>query len=85
MNISVFDTYVRKKDGNIMHFDILVPEGTPFDSVIRFGKSYLSSKGEQGQALTTNECRFCHIEPSSDNIQRMINENGFSIIEMEGC
>jgi hypothetical protein len=26
MKVSVFDTYVTKKDGDLMHFDIIVPE-----------------------------------------------------------
>lgn len=26
MKVAVWDTYVTKKDGTIMHFDIMVPE-----------------------------------------------------------
>ena len=25
MNVAVWDTYVTKKDGNVMHFDIIAP------------------------------------------------------------
>jgi len=27
MKVAVYDTYVPKKSGGIMHFDIIVPEG----------------------------------------------------------
>jgi len=26
MKVAVWDTYVTKKDGSVMHFDIIVPE-----------------------------------------------------------
>jgi hypothetical protein len=26
MKVSVYDTYVTRKDGKVMHFDILVPD-----------------------------------------------------------
>ncbi|MCR4330774.1 MAG: DUF2024 family protein, partial [Patescibacteria group bacterium] len=29
MKVSVFDTYVVKKNGMTMHFDIIVPEDQP--------------------------------------------------------
>jgi hypothetical protein len=85
MKVSVYDTYVTKKDGSIMHFDILVPEELKDElTVHRFGQEYLKSKGQEGQPLTSKECRFCHVEKATEKIHADIAEKGYSIIEIEG-
>ena len=91
MKVAVWDTYVRRKPapgaatGLVMHFDVLVPEGTPFETVQEYGRTYLTEKNEAGQALTTKECKFCHIETPTPEIETAIASRGYSIIEMEGC
>lgn len=85
MKIAVWDTYVTKQDGNIMHFDILVEEGVVWEDVQKHGKQYLAAKALGFKALTTAECTFCHIEEASDDLKKIINTQGYSIIEMEGC
>lgn len=86
MKIAVWDTCVTKKDGTVMHFDILVPEQIKNDEVIhQFGKHYLSFKGQEGQSLTAKECRFCHIEEATKEMISSINQKGYHIIEMQGC
>jgi len=84
--VTVWDTYVTKKDGNIMHFDIIAPvEVTDTSIIYDYGKSYLKSKGQEGQSLTSNQCRLCHIERLRPSWEKEINEKGYFIIEMEGC
>jgi hypothetical protein len=40
MKIAVWDTYVTRKDGKIMHFDILVDENVnDAEQVYEYGKS----------------------------------------------
>ncbi|MCG2615284.1 DUF2024 family protein [Terrimonas sp. NA20] len=86
MKVAVYDTYVTRKDGGLMHFDILVPDSLRDEQAIHsFGKTYLSRKDQDGQPLTTSECRFCHIEEASEEIVQDIQQQGFSIIEMQGC
>ncbi len=85
MKVAVFDTYVPKKDGQTMHFDILVVEGTGEAKVFRYGLEYLASVGQEGQPLSTTECRFCHMEQAEPVIEASIGELGYFIIEMEGC
>ncbi|TDO99137.1 DUF2024 family protein [Flavobacterium sp. 245] len=86
MKVAVWDTYVTRKDGKIMHFDILVDENTDnADQVFEFGRTYLKSVAQEGQPLTSKECNFCHIEKAPIEIENQIRENGFSIIEMENC
>lgn len=86
MKVAVWDTYVTRKDGKIMHFDILVDENTDdANTVYEFGRTYLKSVLQEGQPLSSNECRFCHIDKAPDEVENEILKNGFSIIEMENC
>ena len=84
--VNVWDTYVTRKDGSIMHFDILTPVGVvDEDQVHSFGKAYLSTKGEEGQLLTAKECKFCHVDSILPQWGKELADNGYLIIEMEGC
>jgi hypothetical protein len=86
MKVAVYDTYVTKKDGQLMHFDILVPDTvTDVNAVYDFGKKYLGFKNQAGQPLSTKECRLCHIEEATEEMIHDIKQQGFSIIEMQGC
>lgn len=85
MKVSVYDTYVPKKDNVIMHFDILVEEGTSEEKVYEYGKLYLENKGIANSKLTTSECNFCHIEVAPENVKNEIASKGFFIIEIENC
>lgn len=86
MKVAVWDTYVTKKDGTIMHFDILVPEHIEDPAVIYgFGRTFLETKGQGGQSLAAEECSFCHVEALKPTWEKSITEQGFFIIEMENC
>ena len=86
MKISVWDTYVKRSDGAIMHFDILVPSELEDDQTIfNFGLNYLETKPFQTNQLTAKECSFCHIEQGTDEMIAAIEEKGYAIIEMENC
>ncbi|MBL7908003.1 MAG: DUF2024 family protein, partial [Bacteroidia bacterium] len=50
-----------------------------------FGKDYLQSKNQDGQPLTAKECRFCHIEAATPEMEAAINRKGYFILEMENC
>ncbi len=53
------EIYLIRKDGKVMHFDIIAPEEIKYTSVIYgYGKKYLKTKGQEGQTLTANECSF---------------------------
>ncbi len=85
MKAAVYDTYVPRKDGVTMHFDIVVPESVPFEKVVEYGKQFLASKGQAGQPLTARECRFCHVEEASPAMREAFEKQGYYIVEMEGC
>lgn len=86
MKVAVYDTYVTKRNGKIMHFDILVPHSlTDEEKIYGYGQCYWETKDQAGQPLSTKECRFCHIEEASPEIVEDISRQGYSIIEMQGC
>lgn len=85
MEVAVWDTYVKKKNGAVMHFDIIVPKNTYEKIVYGYGHQYLHTKGEDGQALTADRCSFCHIEQASKEMENSIDRLGYFILEMEGC
>jgi hypothetical protein len=44
MKVAVWDTYVKKKDGTVMNFDIMVPESQQNETIIYgYGREYLQS------------------------------------------
>ncbi len=85
MQAAVYDTYVHKKNGGIMHFDIVVPVSIKENKVLEFGKEYLVLKDQAGQPISSKECRFCHIEQTTEVMERSFEKKGYHIIEMEGC
>jgi len=85
MRVDVFDTDVVRKNGQLMNFDILVPEGSKPEHVYRYGQVYLESKDEGNQPLTATECRLCHVEQAPDHVATQILQQGYHIIELRGC
>ncbi len=86
MNISVWDTYVKRENNNLMHFDILVPEDMQDQQIILgYGQEYLKNKPFTTEELTTRACRFCHIEKADESLIAAISEKGYAILEMENC
>lgn len=86
MQVAVWDTYVTKKDGSVMHFDILAPsEINNPDTIYGFGLQYLQLKNQEGQPLSSKECAFCHIEKATHEMMLTIQKQGYYIVEMQGC
>jgi hypothetical protein len=85
MTIAVWDTYVDRLDGRTMHFDILVEENEPFDTVRRHGVAYLQDKPVETASLTTEACRFCHVEQASPAVEQAIEDKGYAIVELDHC
>lgn len=86
MQVAVWDTYVTKKDGSIMHFDIIARSEIKDSGVIySYGLEYLKEKGQENQSLTANECNFCHVENVRPQWTAAIEQKGYFILEMENC
>ena len=86
MKVAVWDTYVTKKDGSVMHFDIIAPvETSDKEQIYHYGREYLKMKGQDGQPLTSKECLFCHVEELKPEGEEDIRHKGYAIVEMENC
>lgn len=86
MKVAVWDTYVKKKDGTIMNFDILVPEGEMNTDVIYgYGKEYLKTRSLPDYPLTSSHCTLCHFETPTDDVKESINKKGYFIVEIKNC
>lgn len=45
MKVAVWDTYVKRKDGRKMHFDIIVPEDINNEEIVySYGMEYLKKR-----------------------------------------
>ena len=85
MECAVYDTYVTKKDGRIMHFDVIVEANTPHEKAIEYGKEFLRNVDQGEQKMTQEECQFCHIQAAPPMVEKSITDNGYYIQKMEGC
>lgn len=86
MNISVWDTYVPRSDGKVMHFDILVPDTvTDTQTIFGYGKKYLAEKPFDTLDISSEECKYCHTESAIPEVLVAIQMQGYYIIEMENC
>jgi hypothetical protein len=85
MECAVYDTYVTKKDGKTMHFDVIVEAKIPYENAIEYGNRYLESVHQGVQKMKQEECMFCHIQEAPKQVEREISSKGFFIQKMEGC
>ncbi|CAD6368444.1 conserved hypothetical protein [metagenome] len=84
MDFHVFDTYVKSKSGQIMHFDVITDKNN-VENAIEFAKKWLERIGEKDAKITTEECKFCHSQSVSEEIEIDIMTDGYFIAKMEGC
>ena len=84
MQIHVYDTYVKAKDGHTMHFDVFTSMKDD-KKAVEYAKQWLASIGDNDAVVTSKECSFCHSQSAPDHVVDEINENGFYIYKMEGC
>ena len=59
MEIHVYDTYVKAKNGDTMHFDVITGE-KDHDKALTSCNEWLKSVGDETAEMTTNECPFCY-------------------------
>ncbi len=55
------------------------------EKAITFAREWLKSIGEIDTKVTTEECRFCHTQSVSEEVEIEIMTNGYFIAKMEGC
>jgi len=84
MNFHVFDTYVKAKDRHTIHFDVITDINN-IEKAISLAKEWLKSINEDSAKITTEECRFCHTQSVSEDVEIEIMTNGYFISKMDGC
>ena len=84
VDFHVFDTYVKAKDGHTMHFDVITDKSDT-EKAISFAKEWLKSIGEESARVSTEECKFCHTQSVSEDMEIEIMTKGYFISKMEGC
>lgn len=83
MKVAIWDTYVKRPDGDIVHFDIVVPDEIKDEGIIfSFGEKYMKSISITGE-IDADHCQYCHIEEPTGQMLDDINEQGYSILRME--
>lgn len=86
MEINVFDTYVKAKDGHVMHFDVYTEKkNNKLEKALEYAKEWLKSIGEEKAEVTQRECRFCHTQVTTKEIENEITKKGYYIYKMSGC
>lgn len=84
--IEVYDTYVRGRRGELIHFDVLVNPGTEKGLVEIYAKQYLVTQLNKINAdIDIVKCDFCHLESVTAQVKLVIEQNGYAIIPLEGC
>ena len=61
MDIHVYDTYVKAKDGHTMHFDVIT-DVKDLEKALEYAKQWLATVGEGDAKVTSEECNFCHTQ-----------------------
>ena len=84
MEMHVYDTYVKAKDGHTMHFDVFTAAKDE-SKAIEYATQWLTSIGEEDAVVTTRECSFCHSQSAPPNVAEAITRDGYFIYKMEGC
>lgn len=85
MEIFVYDTYAKAKNGDLMHFDVFINERND-DKAYEYAKKWLDEIGADAELLKQEHCSFCHSQPiDQPEIAKEIEENGRFIYKMEGC
>jgi hypothetical protein len=84
MNVDVYDTHVRTVEGNLLHFDIMLPSDEE-SRVIYYANQWLLGIVKIPEKITRENCRYRHTETATPEIRKRIREHGYFIIQMEGC
>lgn len=85
MKIDVYDSYATARNGQRMHFDVLVTTDTAAAQAHQYGQQWLQSIGESAHGLQQSHCQFCHTAAANPEVARHIQQHGYFILQMEGC
>lgn len=85
MSSHVFDTYAKKANGGIMHFDVIIDEQDP-QKALDCARHWLESTGHGDATVTQETCYFCHsVDDTPAEMRRQIDAVGYAVYKLEGC
>ena len=85
MQTDVFDSYAAGRNGQLLHFDVLVPAGTSAETALAAGRAFLEQLGEDPMRLEQSRCTFCHVETAPPEVAANIRATGHYILPLDGC
>lgn len=85
MKLDVFDTYVTQSNGDLMHFDVLLPQGSSKEQAEKYALDWLQSIQIKTDSINLDKCRFCHSETATPEFEQSVATHGYAILQMEGC
>ncbi len=85
MQIDVYDTYVTTSDGGRMHFDVLLAQGEQESKAKTCARQWLGSIGLHPDQVQQERMRYCHSEPATAETLALLEQQGYAIVQMEGC
>lgn len=85
MKLDVFDTYITQANGEQMHFDVLLSQGSTRQQAETYAIQWLESIKIQTDNIHLDRCNFCHSEAANPEIERIISRDGYAILQLEGC
>ena len=68
-----------------IQYILTVTDKRDIKKVIDYAKEWLKTIGEESAKITTEECKFCHTQSVSEDIEIEIMTNGYFVAKMEGC
>lgn len=80
MKVAVWDTYVLLKDQTTLHFDVFTSEEMKDPSrVYSFAKQFLTVHHYDFYEINSQNCQFCHVEDTTEELQNAIVSQGYAI------
>jgi uncharacterized protein YeaO (DUF488 family) len=85
MKLDVFDTYVTQDNGERMHFDVLLPQGSTKQQAEICAIQWLKNIKIPTNNIHLDRCNFCHSEVANSEIEQIVSGDGYAILQLEGC
>lgn len=83
MHVDVYDTHARTADGEMLHFDVLVPSGQG-NRARTAALDWLRSRGIDSAEIGLSRCSFCHSETTAPDVTRRLEDDGYVVIPLAG-
>ena len=84
MKVDVYDTYAYTSEGDLLHFDVLLPSSNG-ERAADYAREWLQNIGINIDRINQDQCRFCHTEAANPEVKKQVKKHGYFILQMEGC